>query len=44
MKTSVKMDVDSVDGRRPRSTVDQLENLSLVDVDHENLSLVDVDQ
>ena len=37
MKTSVKTDVDSidsVDGRRPRSTVDQFENLSLVDVDH----------
>ena len=48
MKTSVKMDidsVDSVDGRRPRSTVvNQLENLSLVDIDHENHSLVDVDQ
>ena len=41
------MDVDSVDnvkGRHPRLTVDQLENLSLVDVDHENLSLVDVGQ
>ena len=47
MKTSVKMDVDSVDNvdsRRPRLTVDQLENFSLVDVDNENLSLVDVNQ
>ena len=43
MKTSVKMDVYSVDGRRPGSTINQLENLSLVDVDNENLSLVDVD-
>ena len=44
MKTSVKTDVDSVESRRPRSTVDHLENFSLVDFDNENLSLVDVDQ
>ena len=45
MKTSVKTDGDSVhsvDGRPPRSTIDQLENLSL-DVDQlENLSLVGI--
>ena len=38
MKTSVKKDVDSmdsVDSRRPRSTsVDSIENLSLVDVEN----------
>ena len=37
------MDVYSVNVRCPRWPVDQLENLSLVDVDNENLSLVDVD-
>ena len=37
------MDVYSVNGRRPRLTVDQLGNLSLVKVDNENLSLVDLD-
>ena len=31
MKTSVKTDIDSVDGRRPRSTIDQYKT-SVVDV------------
>ena len=38
MKSAVKMDVDRV------STVDQVENCSLVDIDQENCSLVDVNR
>ena len=46
MKTSVKTDIYSVDGWRPRSTVDQdidQTDFFMVDFDHEKISLVDVD-